>query len=126
MSLNALLSCNNFPNTDDFRRLIVPYLQGDALMATRLASKPWSRVADAFIDDGVESGEMMVHDRRDFSYDEARARQERHKLVTRVIFLLILRRSEIVPATGPSISSLLISPRALRDSVTWPSMAALV
>ncbi|GMH55190.1 hypothetical protein TL16_g01841 [Triparma laevis f. inornata] len=52
----VLLSGNNFLNTDDFRRLLVRFLPNDALMAIRLASKPWSRVADAFIDEGVESG----------------------------------------------------------------------
>ncbi|GMH63803.1 hypothetical protein TL16_g03805 [Triparma laevis f. inornata] len=60
MSLNALLSGNNFLNTDDFRRLIAPYLLNDALMTIRLASKPWSRVADDFISDGVESRAMIV------------------------------------------------------------------
>ncbi|GMI17586.1 hypothetical protein TrLO_g3928 [Triparma laevis f. longispina] len=61
MSLNALLSGNNFLNTDDFRRLIVPYIPNDALMTIRLALKPWSRVTDEFISDGVESGTMIVH-----------------------------------------------------------------
>ncbi|GMH58026.1 hypothetical protein TL16_g02519 [Triparma laevis f. inornata] len=88
MSLNALLSGNNFLNTDDFRRLIVPYLQGNALMAIKLASKPWSRVADEFTDDGVESGAMIVHDGSDLSWDLVEAREESPLLVTRVIVLL--------------------------------------
>ncbi|GMH70273.1 hypothetical protein TrLO_g1623 [Triparma laevis f. longispina] len=85
MPLNALLSGNNFLNTDDFRRLIVPYLQGDTLMTIRLASKPWSRVADEFIGDGVESGTMIVRGEEDLLSDDL---IERRKLVTRVVFLL--------------------------------------
>ncbi|GMH88584.1 hypothetical protein TL16_g11194 [Triparma laevis f. inornata] len=87
MSLNALLSGNNFLNTDDFRRLIVPYLSNDALMAIRLASKPWSRVVDEFIDDSVESGAITVRGEEDLqgSFDDFK---ERHECVTRVIFLL--------------------------------------
>ncbi|GMI16377.1 hypothetical protein TrLO_g12922 [Triparma laevis f. longispina] len=86
MSLNALLSGNNFLNTDDFRRLIVPFLPNDALTTIRLASKPWSRVAEEFIGDGVESRTMIVRGEEDipFSLDL----KERHEKVTRVIFLL--------------------------------------
>ena len=50
----VLLSGNNFLGTDDFCRLLVPFLPNETLMTIRLASKPWSRVADEFIDDGVE------------------------------------------------------------------------
>ncbi|GMH93928.1 hypothetical protein TL16_g12760 [Triparma laevis f. inornata] len=90
MSLNALLSRNNFLNTDNFRRLIVPYLSNDALMTIRLASNPWSRVTDAFISDGVESGTMIVRGEEDMGFvsGSSAALKERHKLVTRVIFLL--------------------------------------
>ncbi|GMH54700.1 hypothetical protein TL16_g01727 [Triparma laevis f. inornata] len=59
--LQQLLAGNNFLNTDDFRRLLVPFLPGATLMTIRLATKPWSRVADAFIDEGVEIGAMIVH-----------------------------------------------------------------
>ncbi|GMH53560.1 hypothetical protein TL16_g01478 [Triparma laevis f. inornata] len=87
-SAEVLLSGNNFLNTDDYRRLLVPFLPNDTLMAIRLVSKPWSRVADGFISDGVESGAMIVHDGNDISFDEAFARKERRCLVTRVISLL--------------------------------------
>ncbi|GMH50555.1 hypothetical protein TL16_g00806 [Triparma laevis f. inornata] len=86
-SLNALLSGNNFVNTDDFRRLIVPYLQCDTLMAIRLASKPWSRVVDEFIGDGVESSAMIVNGGED-SQGIFEDFKERRKLITRVVFLL--------------------------------------
>ncbi|GMH52206.1 hypothetical protein TrLO_g7216 [Triparma laevis f. longispina] len=98
MSLNALFSGNNFLNTDDFRRLIVPYLSNDALMAMRLASKPWSRVADEFISDGVESGTMMVHDGNDVGDARDKGREfwdsleARHTPVRRVIFLLNIKK----------------------------------
>ncbi|GMH49513.1 hypothetical protein TL16_g00536 [Triparma laevis f. inornata] len=83
-----LLSGNNFLNTDDFRRLLPPFLPDDELMSIMLVSKPWSRVADGFISDGVESGAMMVHDGKDISEDAAEAQEERRELVARVIFLL--------------------------------------
>ncbi|GMH56121.1 hypothetical protein TL16_g02288 [Triparma laevis f. inornata] len=95
-----LLAGNNFLNTDDFRRLLVPFLPNDTLMTIRLASKPFSRVADRFISDGVESSTMMVHDGKDnlnpyFGEDEEgeedeyfSALKERRKLVSRVIFFL--------------------------------------
>ncbi|GMH85212.1 hypothetical protein TL16_g10157 [Triparma laevis f. inornata] len=88
LRLQQLLAGNTFLNTDDFRRLIVPHLQNDTLMTIRLSSKPWSRVSDAFISDGVESGTMLVHSGKDISWMEANARKERRALVTRVIFLL--------------------------------------
>ncbi|GMH91953.1 hypothetical protein TL16_g12206 [Triparma laevis f. inornata] len=82
-----LLRGNNFLNTDDFHRLLVPFLANDALMAIRLASKPWSRVADAFIDEGVLSGEFIVHDGKDLDLSVVYGRRERRELVTCVIFL---------------------------------------
>ncbi|GMH88722.1 hypothetical protein TL16_g11239 [Triparma laevis f. inornata] len=86
MSLNALLSGNNFLNTGDFRRLLVPFLPNDALMTIRLVSKPWSCVADEFIHEGVESGAIIVRGSRDVPWPN-NAQKERLKLVKRVIFL---------------------------------------
>ncbi|GMI15994.1 hypothetical protein TrLO_g2066 [Triparma laevis f. longispina] len=88
LRFQQLLSGNNFLNTDDFRRLLIPFISDDTLMATRAVSKPWLAVADEFISDGVESGAMMVHDWRVFSYEDVYAQNERRKLITRVIFLL--------------------------------------
>ncbi|GMH83348.1 hypothetical protein TL16_g09567 [Triparma laevis f. inornata] len=87
LRLQQLLAGNNFLTNDDFRRLIVPYLQNDTLMTIRLASKPWSRVVDAFIDDGVESGKFLVHGGNDISWTVASARDD-IEIVTRIIFLL--------------------------------------
>ncbi|GMI15632.1 hypothetical protein TrLO_g15181 [Triparma laevis f. longispina] len=47
--------------TNDFKRLLVGFVQGDTLTTLRLATKAWKRVADAFVDVGVRSGAMMVH-----------------------------------------------------------------
>ncbi|GMI16881.1 hypothetical protein TrLO_g1710 [Triparma laevis f. longispina] len=88
MSLNALLSGNNILNTDDFHRLLIPFIPDDTLMAMRKVSKPLSRVADGFISDGAASGAFLVHGGNDLSFNEAWDRQERRKLATRVIFLL--------------------------------------
>ncbi|GMH90503.1 hypothetical protein TL16_g11789 [Triparma laevis f. inornata] len=71
-----------------FKRLFIGFAMDDTLMKLRLATKAWKRVADAFIDEGVESGAIIVHDGKDISYEVGQARGERRKLVTRVIFLL--------------------------------------
>ncbi|GMH57549.1 hypothetical protein TL16_g02411 [Triparma laevis f. inornata] len=94
----VLLSGNNFLNTDDFRRLLVTFIPGNTLMVMMVVSKPWSRVADEFISDGVASGAMMVHDgeeRKEMYFDDDeeedarfKARKVKLSLVTRVIFLL--------------------------------------
>ncbi|GMH65393.1 hypothetical protein TL16_g07623 [Triparma laevis f. inornata] len=77
-------------HTPEFRRHFVDFVPVDALMILRCATKGWKAQTDtdAFIDKGVKSGELIVHDGRDFSYEDAEARRERHALVTRVIFLL--------------------------------------
>ncbi|GMI14407.1 hypothetical protein TrLO_g2422 [Triparma laevis f. longispina] len=73
--------------THEFRRHFVKCVPGDTLMMLMLATKGWKAAVDAFIDEGVKSGAMIVHDGRDFSFITD-AREERIKLVTRVIFLL--------------------------------------
>ena len=67
---DALLAGNNFLNTNDFRRLIVPFIPDDALMAMRVVSKPWLAVAEEVIDEGVESGAMIVHSGEDHPWPE--------------------------------------------------------
>ena len=75
---------SQFMFTDDFKRLLVGLIMGDTLMTLRLATKAWRRMVDAFIDEGVESGAMIVRGEEDLLW----GREERHKLITRVIFLL--------------------------------------
>jgi len=64
-------------------------------MTTRLVSNPWSRVVGAFIDEGVESGEIIVHGGEYIRmagggyFWDADELEERRKLATRVIFLHI-------------------------------------
>ncbi|GMH60390.1 hypothetical protein TL16_g03036 [Triparma laevis f. inornata] len=91
---NGVLGGNNFLNTDDYRRLLVPFLPNDTLMTTTLVSKPWSRVADGFISDSVESSVMIVHGGKDISWEVSVTRRERRKLATRVIFLLNITKVE--------------------------------
>ncbi|GMH52377.1 hypothetical protein TrLO_g4402 [Triparma laevis f. longispina] len=40
---------------------------------TRFATKAWKRVADAFIDERVASGTMIIHGGKDISYGAAKA-----------------------------------------------------
>ncbi|GMI01921.1 hypothetical protein TrLO_g8130 [Triparma laevis f. longispina] len=69
--------------TPNFRRHFVEFVLGDTLMTLRLATKGWKAAADAFIDEGVRSGAMIVHDGKDISYEA-----ERRELVTRAIIPL--------------------------------------
>ncbi|GMH69849.1 hypothetical protein TrLO_g4993 [Triparma laevis f. longispina] len=80
---------SQFLYTDDFKMLLVGFVMGDRLMTLRLATKAWEAVADAFINEGVRSGKFLVHDGDDKNrgVDED-VLEERHELVTRVIFLL--------------------------------------
>ena len=85
----VLLSGNNFLGTNDFRRLLVQFVPDDMLMTMRVVSKPWSLVLTAVIDDGVESGVMIVvRGGNNIDGQVAYARRDRRELVTRVIFLL--------------------------------------
>ncbi|GMH55397.1 hypothetical protein TL16_g11648 [Triparma laevis f. inornata] len=79
---------DQFMHTPEFRRHFVEFVPGDTLMALRVATKGWKAAADVFIDDGVRSGEIIVHDGKNISHDDAEAREKRCELVTRVIFLL--------------------------------------
>ena len=79
---------DQFMFTPEFRRHFVEYVPGDTLMTLRLVTKGWKAAADAFIDKGVESSVILVHDGNVISEDVADILREKHKLVTRVIFLL--------------------------------------
>ncbi|GMI17339.1 hypothetical protein TrLO_g12477 [Triparma laevis f. longispina] len=75
-------------HTPEFRRNFVEFVPVDALMALRLATKGWNAAADALIEEGVRSGELMVHDGRDTSSFGWNARKKWRKRATRVVFLL--------------------------------------
>ncbi|GMH51994.1 hypothetical protein TL16_g01134 [Triparma laevis f. inornata] len=80
--------------TPEFRRHFVVFVAGDTLMTLRFAMKGWKAAADAFIDEGVKSGAFIVHDRKDIDYRIVTdAREERHKLVARVVFLLNITKA---------------------------------
>ena len=59
---------DQFMFTEDFKRLLVGLVVGDTLMILRLATKAWKRVVDAFIDEGMRSGEFIVHDGEDIGF----------------------------------------------------------
>ncbi|GMI18372.1 hypothetical protein TrLO_g7913 [Triparma laevis f. longispina] len=75
-------------HTPEFRRHFIEFVPGDTLMRLRLATKGWNAAADAFIDEGVKSGEIIVHGGKDISSGTDVARKERLELATRVVFLL--------------------------------------
>ncbi|GMH67910.1 hypothetical protein TL16_g04795 [Triparma laevis f. inornata] len=75
-------------HTSAFRIHFFDFVPVDALMALRVATKGWNAAVDALIDEGVRSGELIVHDGKDISFKVGRAREERCKLVTRVVFFL--------------------------------------
>ncbi|GMI10512.1 hypothetical protein TrLO_g11165 [Triparma laevis f. longispina] len=56
------------------------------MMVLSLATKGWNMAADAFINEGVELGEIIVHGGGDITDDGET--HKRHDEITRVIFLL--------------------------------------
>ncbi|GMH82635.1 hypothetical protein TL16_g09325 [Triparma laevis f. inornata] len=77
-----------FIHTVEFKRFFTPFLHYQKLTSIRVSNKEWTGVADALINEGVRNGELIVHDGNDICVTVARARTERRKLATRVIFLL--------------------------------------
>ncbi|GMH88116.1 hypothetical protein TL16_g11063 [Triparma laevis f. inornata] len=80
--------------TPEFRRNFVEFVQGDTLMTLRLATKGWNAAPDAFIDEGVRSGAIIVHDGNDIHWKIVENLKERRKIVTRVIFILNIAKVE--------------------------------
>ncbi|GMH78042.1 hypothetical protein TrST_g10624 [Triparma strigata] len=78
----------SFFDTDDFRWSFSRIVTPDLLMKTRMLSKAWLRVTDNFIDERVESGELMVIGENDRLPMEAQVLEEGRLLVTQVVFLL--------------------------------------
>ncbi|GMI00474.1 hypothetical protein TrLO_g11383 [Triparma laevis f. longispina] len=78
---------DQFMFTDDFKRLLVGFVPGDTLMTLRLTTKAWKRVVDAFIDEGVRNGTIIVHGGKDIGPMRV-PRADRRAFATRVIFLL--------------------------------------
>ncbi|GMH80524.1 hypothetical protein TL16_g08579 [Triparma laevis f. inornata] len=83
---------SQFLFTEDFKMLLVGFVRGDTLMALRVATKAWKVVADALIDEGMRSGELMDHGGNDTYWKVTEDRGKRRKLVTRVIFLLNIKK----------------------------------
>ncbi|GMH74172.1 hypothetical protein TL16_g06390 [Triparma laevis f. inornata] len=79
---------DQFMYTPEFRRHFVEFVHVQTLTKLRLATKGWNAAADAMIYEGLQSGELIVHDGKDISYDIARHRKEICALISRAIFLL--------------------------------------
>ena len=76
-----------FMHTPEFRRHFVEFVHDSTLTTLRFVTKAWKVVADAFIDEGVECGAMMVIDGKNKEYAGS-AKKKRRELVTRALFPL--------------------------------------
>ncbi|GMH49220.1 hypothetical protein TrLO_g9967 [Triparma laevis f. longispina] len=79
---------DQFMHTPELRRHIFEFAPGDTLMTLRLAAKGYDCAANAFINEGMRSGEIIVHEWKNMTVDKTDSRDERPPLATRVIFLL--------------------------------------
>ncbi|GMH52036.1 hypothetical protein TL16_g01144 [Triparma laevis f. inornata] len=61
----APAATDDFMHTVKFKNLFVSFVHEQTLMALSVLNKEWNGVADALIDKGVRSGELMVHDGKD-------------------------------------------------------------
>ncbi|GMH73394.1 hypothetical protein TL16_g06176 [Triparma laevis f. inornata] len=80
-------TADNFVYSNDFMRYLVEFVQGGTLMNLRLLDKEWNGVADALIDEGVRSSEMLVHRGYNLGWCMSDPLKEKNTLVTRVVFL---------------------------------------
>ncbi|GMH91683.1 hypothetical protein TrST_g13839 [Triparma strigata] len=86
---------DDFMHTDDFRRLFVEFVMVDTLVAMRWLDRKWHKVVEKKLTELEEDephDEVIVHGGNDIRGDEAFARRERMKQVTKVIFLLNIRK----------------------------------
>ena len=83
---------DDFMHTDDFRRLFVDFVMVDTLVAMRWLDKKWHKVVEKKLIEFEDEpyGKIIVHGGNDLSWEEAHsgAREEKIKLVTKVVFLL--------------------------------------
>ena len=52
---------DEFMHTPEFRKHFVEFVPVDAMLVLGLATKVWKLLAEEVIDEGVKSGELMVH-----------------------------------------------------------------
>ncbi|GMI10906.1 hypothetical protein TrLO_g5146 [Triparma laevis f. longispina] len=76
-----------FIHTHEFRRYFVEFVHDSTLTTLRFVTKAWKVVVDAFIDEGVECGAMIVIDGKNKEYTGS-AKKKRRELVTRAVFPL--------------------------------------
>ncbi|GMH77359.1 hypothetical protein TL16_g07380 [Triparma laevis f. inornata] len=77
---------DDFTHTIEFKKLFNPFVHEQTLIALLVLNKEWNGVADVLIDEGVKSGELLVHVGNDLYWGEIQ--QTRRRLVTRVNFAL--------------------------------------
>lgn len=77
MCLRSRCPVNSFLGTRKFRTMIVRYLQSSSLMSMRSMSKDWRAAVEGFVDSGIGSGVMKVHERKDISDGLFRQRAKR-------------------------------------------------
>ncbi|GMH67283.1 hypothetical protein TL16_g04640 [Triparma laevis f. inornata] len=117
---------DQFMHTPELGKHFIGFVHVRTLMALIFTTKRWNAAADALIDEGVQSGELMVHNGTDISCDVAEAQEEKHKLVTRVIYLLNITKVGKY-ACCFAINLIVVDiPEELRASVNMPSMTAVV
>ncbi|GMH96667.1 hypothetical protein TrST_g5273 [Triparma strigata] len=88
---------DDFMHTDDFRRLFVGFVMVDTLVAMRWLDRKWRKVVEKKLiefEGNEPHGEIIVHGGNDISNGEDRsdARQEGMTQVTKVVFLLNIRK----------------------------------
>ena len=69
---DAPAATDQFMHTPEFNRHFVEFVPGDTLMNLRLETMCWNAAADALIDKGVKSGEIIVHHGKCISFGTAK------------------------------------------------------
>ncbi|GMI16403.1 hypothetical protein TrLO_g12295 [Triparma laevis f. longispina] len=79
-------------HTIEFKIYLAAFVHEQTLIALRVLDKEWNGVAHALIIEVLRSGELIFHVGKDESYQSIQYRPGRCKLVTRVIFLLNVKK----------------------------------
>ena len=106
-----------FMHTPEFRRRFVEFFPGDTLLTLRLATKVWKAAADVFIDEGVESGEIIFTMGRTKVFDY-RIIHDDVKINWQISLLQLSQsRERRTPPHKPSRNTLSSLPRLLRTKI---------
>ncbi|GMI18288.1 hypothetical protein TrLO_g2781 [Triparma laevis f. longispina] len=72
-------------HTPEFRKHFIDLVHVQTLMALRVVTKGFNVAADTLIDEGVRSGDLMVHDGKDIHMLVAVARKERRNGILQML-----------------------------------------